>query len=80
MYYPHGWRVSVDGQSVEEFRVNYALRALELPAGNHTIVFEFDPQVVKTGSTISLASNVLLFLLLLGGIFYQYKNRTSKEN
>ncbi|MEH6705377.1 MAG: YfhO family protein [Galbibacter orientalis] len=80
MYYPHGWRVSVDGQSVEEFRVNYALRALELPAGNHTIVFEFDPQVVKTGSTISLASNVLLFLLLLGGIFYQYKNRTSKED
>ncbi|MCM5663528.1 YfhO family protein [Galbibacter mesophilus] len=75
MHYPHGWQVTIDGKSSEEFRVNYALRALKIPAGEHTIVFKFEPQVVKTGSTIGLASNVLLFLLLLGGLFYGWKLR-----
>ncbi|WP_335967325.1 YfhO family protein [Galbibacter sp. PAP.153] len=79
MYYPHGWKVTIDGQQTDEFRVNYALRALKIPAGTHEIVFKFDPQVVKTGSTITLASNVLLFLLLLGGIFYGYKHTKETE-
>ncbi|WP_417443973.1 YfhO family protein [Joostella sp.] len=80
MYYPHGWKVTIDGQEVDEFRVNYALRALAIPAGEHEITFKFDPEVVKTGSTISLASNLLLFLLLIGGVFYQQKNKREKES
>ncbi|QLE02534.1 YfhO family protein [Galbibacter sp. BG1] len=79
MYYPNGWQVSIDGKAVEEFRANYALRALEVPAGEHTITFTFDPEVVKTGASISLASNILLFLLLIGGVFYGIKTNIKEE-
>lgn len=74
MHYPYGWKVTIDGEEVEHFRVNYALRALRIPAGEHDIKFEFDPQVVKTGGIISLSSNILLLILMIAGIFYAKKN------
>lgn len=74
VYYPHGWKTYIDGKLVEHMRVDYVLRGLVIPAGKHSIEFKFDPDVVKTGSKITLASSILLFLLLLGGIFYQFKN------
>ncbi|UGU16376.1 YfhO family protein [Sinomicrobium kalidii] len=79
MYYPHGWKAAVDGEEVPFFRVNYALRGLEVPAGEHTITFRFEPEVVKKGSTIALAGNVILGLLLLGGIFYEFRGRKDKD-
>ncbi|WP_224482937.1 YfhO family protein [Robertkochia aurantiaca] len=80
MYYPFGWKVAIDGQEVQSFRVNYALRALEIPAGAHTISFTFEPEVVQTGSTISLAGNVLLALLFLGGLVYSLNRKRSRTD
>lgn len=71
MYYPHGWQASIDGQEIEHFRVNYTLRGLEIPAGNHEIEFKFEPAVVQNGSTISLAGAILFLILLGGGIYYK---------
>jgi hypothetical protein len=64
-YYKHGWQVTIDGQEVPHYNVNYILRGLEVPKGNHTIVFEFDPEVVRNGSSIALMSSIL-FLILMG--------------
>ncbi|WP_179335084.1 YfhO family protein [Winogradskyella costae] len=75
IYYSHGWNAYIDGELVPHFHVNYVLRALEVPKGNHTIEFKFEPQVVETGSKVALASSVLLGLLLLGGLFYEVKRR-----
>ncbi len=75
IFYPHGWNTYVDGEEVSHFRANYVLRAMMIPAGEHEIVFRFEPEVVKTGSSIALASSILLGLLLLGGIFYTFKKR-----
>ena len=80
MHYPHGWKVTIDNEEVEHFRVDYALRALRIPAGDHEIKFEFDPQVVKTGGVVSLSSSIVLFLLLLGGIYYSTKKTSSGES
>jgi hypothetical protein len=79
MYYPHGWQAYIDGSQVPHYRVDYALRALEIPAGEHRIEFIFEPSVVQTGSKISLASSVLLALLILAGAVYKYKVANPKE-
>ncbi|WP_303317736.1 YfhO family protein [Flavivirga abyssicola] len=73
VYYGNGWKTFVDGEERSHIRVNYTLRGMPLPAGNHTIEFKFDPDVVKTGSRIALASSVLFGILLLGGLFYEFK-------
>lgn len=73
MYYPHGWKVTIDGVAAESFRVNYVLRALHVPAGKHTIEFKFEPEVIQKGSSIVLAGSLLLALIFIGGIFYSFK-------
>lgn len=80
MYYAHGWNAYIDGNLQEHFRVNYVLRALRIPKGVHTIEFKFEPEVVKTGSKITLASSILLGLVVLGGIGFSFwKSRREEE-
>ena len=73
LYYYRGWNAYIDGELIPHLRVNYALRALEIPSGNHTIEFKFEPQVVKTGSKIALMSSALVFILLILGGVLQYR-------
>ncbi|AXP82411.1 Bacterial membrane protein YfhO [Mariniflexile rhizosphaerae] len=78
IYYGNGWKTFIDGKETTHIRVNYTLRGMEIPAGKHTIEFKFDPDVVKTGSSIALASSILVGLLLLGGLFYEFKKKSGK--
>ncbi len=81
IYYPHGWKATIDGKDVDIVKANYILRALPVEKGQHEIVFTYEPQVVKTGNTIVMASNVLFIVLVLGGIFLGYKNcKKEKDN
>jgi uncharacterized membrane protein YfhO len=75
IYYSNGWNAYLDGNLVPHQRVNYVLRGMEIPSGNHTIEFKFEPQVVKTGSSIALASSALLGILVVLAIAYQIKQR-----
>jgi len=81
MYYEKGWNAYIDGVLKTHFRVNYALRALEIPEGKHKIEFKFEPQVIKTGSTIVLASTGLLGLLILTAIGFSFRRsrKTASE-
>ncbi len=73
MYYGNGWEATIDGQETPIYRVNYTLRGLQIPAGKHTIIFKFEPAVVKTGSTIALGSSLVFGLLLIGGIWFSIR-------
>ncbi|MFV8372787.1 YfhO family protein [Flavobacterium sp. LB2P74] len=75
MYYGKGWNAYIDGKSTDHIRVDYVLRALNIPAGKHTIEFKFEPQVIKTGSTITLISSIGMLLLLIGGIYFERKKK-----
>ncbi|MBA4743836.1 MAG: YfhO family protein [Muricauda sp.] len=68
MHYPSGWSAFIDGEPQEHYKVNYALRGMKVPAGQHEIEFMFEPEVVETGSQITLASNILLGLIIVGGL------------
>lgn len=76
VYYP-GWQASIDGNPVDHTQVNYTLRGLPIPAGKHQIEFKFEPQVVKTGSAITLTSSIIFVLLIIGGLYFQYKKTGS---
>ena len=64
IYYEKGWNAYIDGKIVPHFRANYILRAMQIPKGNHTIEFKFEPKVYVTGERISLTSSIILLLLL----------------
>lgn len=79
IYYPAGWQAYLDGEPVDHIRANYVLRAMEVPAGKHTIEFKFAPQSYYTGNTVSLISSIILVLVVAGTIFYAVKTKPLEE-
>lgn len=69
-----GWQAYIDNEPVDHIRVNYILRALKIPAGQHAVVFKFEPQSYQAGVTVSRISSAIILLSLLGTIGYQGYN------
>lgn len=63
IYFPWGWTATIDGNNVPIGRVNYVLRALRIPAGDHEISFRFDPQSLKTTNTVAVISLTIIYIL-----------------
>jgi hypothetical protein len=80
IFYKNGWKAYIDGNEVPHFRVNYILRALVLPAGEHTVEFKFHPASYYTGNKVSFASSLLLLLAIAGYAFLEYRKRKTKKN
>jgi uncharacterized membrane protein YfhO len=77
IYYPAGWKCFIDDKESKYFRTNYVLRGMVLPAGDHEIKFSFKPESYFVGNKVSLASSILL-ILLLSGYFVSKLRTTSK--
>ena len=76
VYYPEGWTATIDDQEVPILRANYVLRALEIPAGKHTIRFKFAPRSYVIGNAVTVFASGLLavsVLLTLGLTFRRWK-------
>lgn len=74
-YYKNGWNAYLDGELTQHTMVNYVLRGMEIPAGVHTIEFKFEPKVIQSGITITLASSIIMFLVVIGGLFWEFKKK-----
>ena len=72
------WQAFIDGKPAPHLRANYVLRAMRIPAGNHTIEFRFDPPLARIGDTIDLICNVLLIALIGFVIFREGRRRRTE--
>ena len=57
------WRASIDGKEVNPIRVNYILRGLEIPAGQHEVVFECVDELYLKSAKISTFGSILVGLI-----------------
>jgi hypothetical protein len=74
IFYPKGWKATIDGKEVPILRADYVLRALEVPAGKHHIEFRFEPKPYLIGNKVTLASSWILLLVILGCLGWSIKN------
>ncbi len=73
-YYP-GWNAFVDGVRTPIWRANSLFRAVETPAGNHTVVFKYQPASLRWGAAISLGT---LLLILCSFSFVVLRKRSKR--
>ena len=69
VWYP-GWKAYIDGKETEVFRTDYALRGIYMPAGEHKVVFKFEPFIFRVGVAVSLAT-LLFFAAVIGPPAYR---------
>jgi hypothetical protein len=79
IHYPKGWVATVDGKETPILRVNYLLRGLELPAGDHEVVFTFAPSSYYATKTPMVIFQYLIVLGLIAGLFFTYKESHAKS-
>ena len=68
------WKAYVDGEEVTPVRANYVLRALPIPAGEHTIEFKCVDELMQTSHRWSLYMSILVgavIVLIIGAIVYK---------
>jgi len=57
-YYP-GWKAWIDGERATIFPVNSAFRGLAVPAGSHTVIFAYEPNIFRFALWVSVVSLLL---------------------
>ena len=68
VFFPWGWHATVDGAPAEIGRVNYLLRALNIPAGSHTVEMWFDPESLRNTTTAAYVAIILIYIAAAAGI------------
>ena len=65
VYYPKDWVAYIDGNKHTIFCVDWILRGLVVPEGEHEIIFKFEPTGYHTARMIESVGSLLIILLLL---------------
>ena len=74
VYYP-GWTATVDGSATDVARAHYVLRALNVPAGKHEVVFSFNPESVRTTEAIAYVALAALALLVIVAVVMNLRKK-----
>ena len=79
IWYPPGWKATLNGNEIQVMRTNYVLRGFEIPPGHHTLEMVLEPVWYKTGNTLALVGTVLLFGLGIFGFIIQFRQKGQKN-
>ncbi|CAA9471537.1 MAG: hypothetical protein AVDCRST_MAG12-818, partial [uncultured Rubrobacteraceae bacterium] len=63
-YYP-AWRAYVDGEPVPLYVADHALRAVPVPAGEHSVELRYESWSLRTGLAVSLTAYLALAVLVV---------------
>ena len=80
IYYRDGWKAYIDDQESPILKVNYVLRGLVVPAGDHKIRFEFKPASVTRAKQIAGVASILLWIALVAFIAMTIQQFIKKQN
>ena len=61
--YDTDWHSYIDGKKSKILRADYALRAVAIPAGEHTVDFKYQPKAFVIGALVSMSSILILIVL-----------------
>ena len=73
VYYAPDWRAYIDGKPADYFRVNYILRAMVVPAGEHKIEFKNEAPLMHKLDKISVVFSLLFVLAVAGSLVWYYR-------
>lgn len=73
IYYKNGWKSFIDGIPIKHFPVNWVLRSMCIPSGNHTIEFCFEPTKYIFFAKISSIASLIILLIFVGILVYKLK-------
>ena len=79
VYYAPDWRAYIDGKPADYFRVNYILRAMVVPAGEHKIEFKNEAPLFHRLDKISLIVSILFILAVAGSLVVFYRKEKKGE-
>lgn len=80
IYYSPDWKAYIDGQPAEYLRANYILRAMVIPAGDHTIEFRNESPTMHRLDNITLICSIATILIIASALFFYYRRRSTKED
>ncbi len=75
VYYDKGWNAYIDGKQVPYCKVDYILRGMPIPAGEHEIEFRFEPRSVSLARMVTSISSAIIYALLLGSLLLYFRKR-----
>ena len=78
IFYDKGWSVTIDGKPAEAIRVDYILRGMALPAGEHTIEWSFRAPYWGITQTITAICSIVVVLSIIGALIYNRRKKNEK--
>jgi Bacterial membrane protein YfhO len=72
-YYP-AWKAYVDGRPVPLYVADHVLRAVPVPAGEHTVELRYESWSLRVGLAVSLISYLALIALAVAGARRRWKS------
>lgn len=79
IYYEPDWCAYIDGKPAEYFRVNYILRAMVIPTGEHKIEFRDEAPRLHDLIKVNIVFGILFILSVAGSLVWYYRKPKKEE-